>query len=552
MRGVELQYGLEPRRIRRRWWACLLLAVSAVALFYYFGLPLVRRADVALRTYRMRQDLAACMAYSFPQDVIAYSEGSPPTAKVKTPWDRLEKSLSRVTGIANSFGDGIVFVGQRFNAAGEPRLVIVSASGDPQMVQLRMQLIDPGNGKTLPKLLTFKAWHIVRRGKTDRKLTLHGGKPDSRNLDELVIPMRYGERDSELKVSIGVDYFALSGGSGWRDHLHGPFWVLEEDEVELVEHVTEPRTVELFDKRNLVVTPALAMTDEGELVGASLGGIQSLRLDAPGSVRKALATANWPAHSGIADLWQLEMSRGGSQVYVGDFSSGFPAIFSVRTGVVGPNIEVPKVLQHDAAFSPDGKQIFVTAVRLGTAAFDTETGRQIWRKQITGSTISVAGGKVAVTNGWMRERSSVRVLSADDGQIVQQIPIRNSFERASLSPDGNRLSVTGDHGWSVVKLSDLSTEFRAPVILDQSEPVWSPDGELIAAVGKRFVYVWDLRPPQAVYRLPISNPSAFGSRLIFTPDGKHLILATSGQTGVLIWEMKDVRKRQPASGSPPP
>jgi Tol biopolymer transport system component len=164
----------------------------------------------------------------------------------------------------------------------------------------------------------------------------------------------------------------------------------------------------------------------------------------------------------------------------------------------------------------------------GVWRFDAGQSTEIWKGSdgavLAAPAVSRDGRKVAIV---MRREGKGRlhVLSAEGGELqtlAETIDVRGG---ASWSPDGRWIAV----GAAPAGLFKVPTDGGAPIQLVASaalNPVWSPDGSLIAYAGPNvsvFAPLLAVRADGTPVELPRIQIRREGERIRFTPDGRALI-----------------------------
>jgi len=164
----------------------------------------------------------------------------------------------------------------------------------------------------------------------------------------------------------------------------------------------------------------------------------------------------------------------------------------------------------------------------GVWRLDAGQSTEIWKGSdgavLAAPAVSPDGRKVAIV---MRRdgKDRLHVLSAEGGELqtlAETVDVRGG---ASWSPDGRWIAV----GAATAGLFKVPTDGGAPVRLVASaalNPVWSPDGSIIAYAGPNvstFVPLLAVRADGTHVELPPIQIRRDGERIRFTPDGKGLI-----------------------------
>ncbi len=141
--------------------------------------------------------------------------------------------------------------------------------------------------------------------------------------------------------------------------------------------------------------------------------------------------------------------------------------------------------------------------------------------------ISPDGTRIAVVTR-QSGRRRLRLISADGTEPSEIAPELDVEGSADWSPDG-RWIVTGGNDGKGKGLFKIPTGGGSPVRLTKTigrNPVWSPDGSLIAFSGPN-VFTLEpillIRPDGAPVKVPEIRTHRDGERLRFMPDGRSLV-----------------------------
>jgi TolB protein len=163
--------------------------------------------------------------------------------------------------------------------------------------------------------------------------------------------------------------------------------------------------------------------------------------------------------------------------------------------------------------------------------FDGEQSTEIWKGAdgpvLAPPDVSRDGQRVALV---LRRDGKLRlhVLTAEGGELralADSIDVRGA---ASWAPDGKWIVVRGNEDGKP-GLFKVPVDGAQPIRLTTGaalNPVWSPDGNLIAFAGPNvsaFAPLLAIRPDGAPVRLPAIQLRRDGERVRFAPDGKALI-----------------------------
>ena len=168
-------------------------------------------------------------------------------------------------------------------------------------------------------------------------------------------------------------------------------------------------------------------------------------------------------------------------------------------------------------------------------------GNKLWRRERDRSTevwgtaqglaepaaISPEGTRIAVVTRQSGKRR-LRLLSADGTDPIEIAPQLEVEGSADWSPDGRWIVTGGDDGQGK-GLFKIPTGGGSPVRLTKTigrNPVWSPDGSLIAFSGPN-VFTLEpillIQPDGAQVKSPEIRTHRDGERLRFMPDGRSLV-----------------------------
>lgn len=167
----------------------------------------------------------------------------------------------------------------------------------------------------------------------------------------------------------------------------------------------------------------------------------------------------------------------------------------------------------------------------------------------SGDRLAIAWGDVIpqMSSAGAAKFRRVTVHETATGAILRTIPIPPETTTVykvplALSPDGRSVATTGPG----VQVRVYSVEAEAdPVVLGSLDNrigaiAFHPDGQSLAACGRRFAAIWDLRGPTERARIIQPTDKSMWD-VAFSPDGRFL--ATTGDDGICrLWEFRSGRE----------
>jgi WD40 repeat protein len=234
---------------------------------------------------------------------------------------------------------------------------------------------------------------------------------------------------------------------------------------------------------------------------------------------------------------KLLASASGSERHV-DCSA---RVWDVATGEERLRL-VHKFSVYCVAFSPNGKTIATGGKDAAVIFWDAATGREIRRiDEQTGFVESIAYSPDGKLIASVSMNSNVaRLWDVDTGKEVRQFTgDGRELKTVAISPDGTKIAAGG--GGSITMMWDVKTGETVRTFGQEHRPgsgaalVFSPDGKLLAT-SDGTVYVYEVATGRDFgegFELRRGDKAA--DRLIFSPDGKALVLACH-DGNIRIWD----------------
>lgn len=238
---------------------------------------------------------------------------------------------------------------------------------------------------------------------------------------------------------------------------------------------------------------------------------------------------------------------------------------SIELRDVGRGKEIVKVDDvpcqvTDMEFSPDGRFLFVPAFNAGPNPGDYHHFAvvQVWKRSMATKLEKVADLR---TSEWLNpiccssdsrwvcvaSETGYVFYDCETGSVLRQIRLTGTVQAAS--PNGRVMACTNDKKRTAFLVEALTGGVVCklegnPQFLHRPHFVFSPDGRIVAGdlFGEK-LHLWDALTGKEVGVLDGHRGGV--NSLSFTPDGQHLVSASSDST-CLIWDYRKAIQSSPA------
>jgi WD40 repeat protein len=274
------------------------------------------------------------------------------------------------------------------------------------------------------------------------------------------------------------------------------------------------------------VSSAIAFVPDGRIAVDTPSAMQVVDPSSPAVVVHALARAGLFARDTV-------FSPDGLRCYVSDNDSYAVLIDTLGGDVktLGRRISLgrPEFLNNDELILCDNGFLRHVDAVTGQTEFLGKSAKNF-------IALAVGGKRRAFTSS---NSDQVKVIDADGAE-------RCSFDRLyhqqqmSLSPDGHWLALKGVSGISLFdvetgkKIWEHEEDMELPDV--GSRIKWSEDGLRGAVAENQFVYLWSLKAPRWVARVPSGKVGHFADLdVALSANGRRMAASAGGSNSVALW-----------------
>ncbi len=574
-----LGYAPPVHHWRRHWWKLVLLLIM-LAVGIQFGMPVYEYGSKRYHLYQLDRAIRAVQAVQHDPNAIVFTTDPAETVKLAKretsrrgewtyqdmKWSALAQHYARsgntLLGLWNTAG----FTGQVIGADGTPRLLHVgfgsgfSDDESKMMVQVA-SLCPPGSAAPL-SIGRLQNIDVIA---DEDAFTVYAGTTDPADPGRVVFHIDSAGKRHELALRLGPTDDAIVTCDGWNEP--NKVWISLDGHALSEAGPLPALALPGLQPRNSGRV-GLAFTSDSTLCLISEAGETNIDwpIDATpaGASATPLVPIDWPTFSKRRNRINLpDRAPYFVEPHLGHFFLASDGNRLVGAGWPGPWMLLKKqedrwveVIsnQPDAqrsqgqphfVFSPDGR-FLVDAGSTQTRVWSLEPF-ELLRE---GSHRSTDGAAV-VSDRWVGrlfERTSdqptkmylLPVKTEAPSSNVRAPEISAHTRAAALIGKPDRLAVMDGERWQLIDVES------GRVIREAKNDNWrwrpetlvaSRDGNRVATMNDRFVYVWEPSgEAPRILRLALRTRMD-GSRLAFSPDGRRLAIFTSSPDELRIWEL---------------
>ena len=331
----------------------------------------------------------------------------------------------------------------------------------------------------------------------------------------------------------------LQGEAGhlWPEFLPGGKAVLFVSAAGLANSRIIAQSLSSGERHELAAGTAPHYAPTGHLVYAQGGTLMAAPFD---QQRLQITGRAVPVAEGIMQIgsgggFQYALSGTGSLVYVPGGTLAEERLVWVSRNGTEQALAAPPRSYITPRISPDGRRVAMTIVEQGN-------GNQVWLYDFGRDTLTrlTFGGGLSQTPAWTPDGKRIAFTSSKEGPpniFWQPADGSGGMERLttsqdtevprSFSPDGQllafmELSPTNGYDISVLRLTDRKVQPFLQTPINESVPIFSPDGHWLAYIsdesGRFEVYVQPFPGPGGKYQISTDG----GTEPVWNANGKEL------------------------------
>jgi WD40 repeat protein len=178
--------------------------------------------------------------------------------------------------------------------------------------------------------------------------------------------------------------------------------------------------------------------------------------------------------------------------------------------------------------------------RVGTLRFRQGGG-------MVNNLLQTPDGKTLISNSCYGPRT-INVWDMATGKLLRRFPGSYDQRNAALSDDGKLVAIGQEKTivlWNLASGKEVCRLAQA----DATGVAFSPDGKTLAAGGTYSgIHLWDVASRKKIAQLPWERDSYSTVLLLFTPDGKTLIVGQQLHSKFTLWDVASGKKRHELYG----